>query len=398
MIELSLFSGAGGGLLGSKLLGWKCVGYVEQNEYCQRVLRARIRDGFLDDAPIFPDVRTFNGRPYRGRVDIVTAGFPCQPFSVAGRRKGAGDERNMWPDTIRIIREVRPRCALLENVPGLISSGYFGTVLGDLAESGFDAEWCVLSAQDCGAPHIRKRLWIVASNTNGNKLRKQSWRSQRESGPERLSLEAMARRNAWPTPQARDWKGGNTPKPHGQHSPGLDVVVGGPLNPTWVEWLMGWPLNWSSLEPLPKENWDEWTEKHGSKTGSAIGQPNPVRAVWWDKDPSETPCRSESAKQCADKYSGALSDMPQRGAQEGRNLGARHRSSSYVPNMRETVSTQAPTSEGSATVQQSKLFEGKRPAISRAAVGVVNRVERLRALGNGQVPIVAAAAWGELTS
>jgi DNA (cytosine-5)-methyltransferase 1 len=163
LTELSLFSGAGGGLLGTKILGWQTIGYVEKDKYCQNVLRARIRDGFLDDAPIFSDIRTFDGLQYRERVDIITAGFPCQPFSVAGRRKGSNDDRNMWPDTIRVIREVNPRMAFLENVPGLLGKhGYFGTVLGDLAETGYDARWCCISASDAGAPHRRNRLWILA--------------------------------------------------------------------------------------------------------------------------------------------------------------------------------------------------------------------------------------------
>jgi len=160
--ELSLFSGAGGGLLGSKLLGWRTICYVENNPYCVEVLKARIRDGYLDDAPIWDDVRTFDGYPWAGSVDIVTAGFPCQPWSNAGKQLGAADKRNLWPDTIRIVRQVRPRYVFLENVPGLISNGYIGTVLGGLAEAGYDAEWGVLSAKAVGAPHLRKRVWIMA--------------------------------------------------------------------------------------------------------------------------------------------------------------------------------------------------------------------------------------------
>lgn len=174
MTELSLFSGVGGGLLGTKLLGWRTVGYVEWDEYCQRVLRARIRDGCLDDAPIFADVRAFDGLPYRGRVDIVTAGFPCPSFSVAGKQLAGLDPQNMWPDTIRVIREIEPPMVFLENVPGLLGRhGYFGTVLGDLAEAGFDAEWDCISAEEVGAPHIRERLWLAASNPNRMQLRKQ---------------------------------------------------------------------------------------------------------------------------------------------------------------------------------------------------------------------------------
>jgi len=166
MNELSLFSGAGGGLLGTKLLGWRSVGYVENNTYCQKILAQRIEDGFLDEAPIFGDIRQFikSGavKKYQGFVEVVTAGFPCQPFSVAGKKKGKDDERNLWPETLAVIRAVRPRYALLENVPGLLNSGYFPEILGSLAESGFDARWTVLGADDVGAPHRRKRLWILA--------------------------------------------------------------------------------------------------------------------------------------------------------------------------------------------------------------------------------------------
>lgn len=168
MRELSLFSGAGGGLLGTKLLGWKHIGYVEYNDYCQRVIRQRIIDGILDNAPIFGDIRTFISSGcaslYRGVTDVITAGFPCQPFSNAGKRLGADDERNMWLATIECIRLVRPRYALLENVPGLLASGYFGTVLGDLAAAGYDCKWRVLSAAECGAPHLRERVWIFAND------------------------------------------------------------------------------------------------------------------------------------------------------------------------------------------------------------------------------------------
>lgn len=164
MTHLDLFAGAGGASWFGKLIGARCVGYVENDEYCKQVIRARIKDGIFDDAPIFSDVRTFNGLPYRGRVDLITAGFPCQPFSVAGKRKGESDERNMWPDTLRILGEIRPRFAILENVPGLFATDYIRTIFGGLAASGFDAEWQVISASDVGAPHLRKRVWIFVTD------------------------------------------------------------------------------------------------------------------------------------------------------------------------------------------------------------------------------------------
>lgn len=162
MNELALFAGAGGGLYGTLLLGWRPICAVERDRYRRACLLARQRDGTFPQFAIHDDVRTFPAYLFRGRVDVVTAGFPCQPFSLAGSRKGHEDERNLWPETIRVIRDVRPRFAFLENVPGLLRSGYFGRVLGDLAECGYDAEWCVLGADDVGAPHRRKRLWILA--------------------------------------------------------------------------------------------------------------------------------------------------------------------------------------------------------------------------------------------
>jgi len=200
MYELALFAGAGGGLLATKhLLGWNTICYVEWNEYCVEVIKARIEDGYLDDAPIWDDVRTFNGQPWRGCVDIITAGFPCQPFSTAGKRNGANDERNMWPSTIRIIREVRPPYVLLENVPGLLSAvddaatfphSYFGTVLGDLAQSGYDARWRVLSAAEVGAPHKRDRVFIVAHARMYGLAQAEQPRANRTQGERRISIRA----------------------------------------------------------------------------------------------------------------------------------------------------------------------------------------------------------------
>ncbi len=174
MRELSLFSGARGGLLGTKLLGWRTVGYVEWNDYCQRVLAQRIADGYLDRAPIFGDVRQFvesgAARQYRGFADVVTGGFPCQPFSVAGKQAAANDERNMWPATRDCIRDVQPRSVLLENVPGLISCGYLGTVLTELAALGYVGRWGVFGASHAGAVQERERLWIVAHTINQGQI------------------------------------------------------------------------------------------------------------------------------------------------------------------------------------------------------------------------------------
>ena len=164
MNELALFAGAGGGILGGHLLGWRTICAVEWSEFPRETLLRRQRDGALPQFPVWDDVQTFDGRPWAGLVDVVSGGFPCQDISAAGKGAGIDGERSgMWTHMARIIGEVRPRFAFVENSPVLTSRG-LGRVLGDLAEMGFDAEWGVLGAIDAGAPHIRERIWIVAHN------------------------------------------------------------------------------------------------------------------------------------------------------------------------------------------------------------------------------------------
>ena len=159
--ELALFQGIGLGSIASGMLNHRIVCGVESDEYCRSVLMARQNDGSLPPFPIWDDVRTFDGHEWRGRIDIVTAGFPCQPFSNAGMQKGVHDERNLWPDTFRIISEVRPRLVFLENVPPVVQ--HLGRILtGDLAQIGYDQKWGIVSASDIGGPHLRKRWWLRA--------------------------------------------------------------------------------------------------------------------------------------------------------------------------------------------------------------------------------------------
>jgi DNA (cytosine-5)-methyltransferase 1 len=166
MRELALFAGAGGGILGGHLLGWRTVCAVEFEQYAVDVLVARQNDGLLPPFPIWDDVRTFDGRPWRGRVDVVSGGFPCQDISHAGKGAGIDGERSgLWGDMARIIGEVRPRFVFVENAPALTSLG-LGRVLGDLAELWLDAEWDVFGAEDLGGPHKRDRIWIVGCDPN----------------------------------------------------------------------------------------------------------------------------------------------------------------------------------------------------------------------------------------
>lgn len=140
MNELHLFAGAGGGILGSELLGIQTICAVELEPYPASVLLARQNDGLLPPFPIWDDVCTFDGRPWRGLVDVVSGGFPCQDISAAGKGAvNAGARSGLWREMHRIINEVRPKFAFLENSPLLVGRG-LARVLGDLAEIGYDAE------------------------------------------------------------------------------------------------------------------------------------------------------------------------------------------------------------------------------------------------------------------
>lgn len=162
MNELALFAGIGGGLLGSRLLGWRTVCAVEIEPFCIDRIMQRQNEGHLDRFPIWDDIRIFDGKPWRGIVDMVSGGFPCQDISCAGKGAGIEGERSgLWSEMARVIGEVRPKYAFVENTPALLVRG-INRVLGDLAEMGYDARWGVVSAENAGAPHKRKRIWILA--------------------------------------------------------------------------------------------------------------------------------------------------------------------------------------------------------------------------------------------
>ena len=162
MNELALFAGAGGGILGGKLLGWRTVCAVEIDPYARRVLLARQADGCLEPFPIWDDVTTFDGHRWRGSVDVVSGGFPCQDISAAGKGAGLDGERSgLWTEMARIVGEVQPAFVWVENSPMLVVRG-IDRVLWDLASLGYDARWGVVSAENAGALHKRERCWILA--------------------------------------------------------------------------------------------------------------------------------------------------------------------------------------------------------------------------------------------
>lgn len=166
MNHLSLFSGIGGIDLAAEWAGFHSVAMVEKDHYCQQVLRKH-----FPEAELYGDILEFDGKKYENRIDLISAGFPCQPFSLCGSRRGADDERALWPEVVRVLHEVKPTWFLGENVPGLLTSGqyrgeYFNYICNSLSEMGYRVGWCLFGAKDIGAVHRRNRVFIVAYSSN----------------------------------------------------------------------------------------------------------------------------------------------------------------------------------------------------------------------------------------
>ncbi len=321
--ELALFAGVGGGILGGKLLGWRTVCAVEWDAYARDVLVARQNDGCLDPFPIWDDIQTFDGRPWRGRVDVVSGGFPCQDISCAGKGAGIeGSRSSMWKHMARIIGEVRPQYAFVENSPMLVGRG-LSVVLADLAEMGYDAKWGIVGAHHVSAPHKRDRIWIVAnSNSHANRLevRRSMGEEATKQGEDRQ--DESASRNTTRT-----------------------------SNDERINSLLG-------LEQIAKESYCDVT--------------NPTLPRFQENE-----------------HYGDESEISMLGGD---------------CNVYNPYSTQRQGNQCSQRIKQkhantcSASWWASEPNVGRVANGVVARVDRLRCIGNGQVPAVVSLAWNILSS
>lgn len=160
MRHASLFTGIGGFDLGAEWMGWKNVFQVEIDPFCQKVLQKN-----FPNAERHGDIKQFDGSRYRGTIDVLSGGFPCQPYSSAGKRKGKEDERHLWPEMLRVIREISPRWVVGENVRGLVNWNgglVFDEVQADLEAAGYEVTPFLLPAAGVNAPHERYRVWFIA--------------------------------------------------------------------------------------------------------------------------------------------------------------------------------------------------------------------------------------------
>jgi DNA (cytosine-5)-methyltransferase 1 len=191
---LALCAGVGGLERGieSVLPQYRTICYVEGETYPAAVLASKMEAGQIPKAPIWSNVRTFDGKPWRGKVSFISGGFPCQPYSSAGKQRAEKDPRDLWPDFARIIGEVRPKIIFLENVPGVVKWA-LPTVLGNLSEMGYDAAWCVVAASQVGAPHKRSRWFLLAHSNDSNEYAMRF--NEPQSSPQEFEGNDMAHSN-----------------------------------------------------------------------------------------------------------------------------------------------------------------------------------------------------------
>jgi len=298
MNELALFAGSGGGILGGHLLGWRTVAAVEIEDYPRRVLLQRQADGLLPRFPIWDDICTFDGHPWRGKVDVISGGFPCQDISAAGKGDGLDGERSgLWTHMARVVSEVRPPFVFVENSPMLTTRG--GTrVIADLTQMGYDTRWTVMGAADIGAPHQRDRMWIVSKRRDVLSYPQHDW-------------------NGWGQQQSQSSQEEDGYVAHTQRK-GLEG------QPDSGEQEVSWTRSGSPLANTEDKGdvWREWELGFTQQEHYSRGSPIDGSGEWWSVEPS----------------------------------------------------------------------------VGRVAHGVAHRVDRLKAIGNGQVPLCAASAWRLLTS
>jgi len=345
------------------------VGYVEREAFAAATLVARMEDEAMDRAPVWDDLATFDGRPWRGRVDLVSAGFPCQPWSVAGKRAGTDDDRWLWPHIARVLRDVQPRLIFLENVPGLLAGG-IEPVLGDLAVLGFDAEWGVFSAEEAGAPHRRERVFILAYRRGGG--RGIEWLTEAgRSDADRYCGAELANRDSHGEPQPegvergiRGWVGDGCEKLADADERGRRERASEPrLQRT---------TGWRGFAPAGDGGTDV-ADADGSRGESRVGH-----AVPW---------RGESDA----RWRGTGVGDANLAGLEGRLRSVREGAdelSAWPPGPSDRDGWRR-------VLDRSPELE---PALRRVADGIPARVDRLRALGNGVVPLVAAHAFRTLAA
>jgi DNA (cytosine-5)-methyltransferase 1 len=382
---MSLCSGVGGIELGFKLAvpSARTIGYIENEAFACSILEARMQDKTLDEAPIWTDLKTFNGRAWRGKVDCLTGGYPCQPFSVAGKKLAEKDPRHLWPEIKRLISEIEPPICFFENVGGHLRLG-FKQVANDLSELGYKVKAGLFTAQEVGAPHKRERLFILAyrcdigcnsgsNNITQRHLQKNLDRKFEENQQERqgritgisqncqnvANSEEFICQRAMPK---RDQDGQSKSKIGGRSSELANAKSNGTRKYESGIW-QGIKKHCCKLADTQCLGWR--------------GRNNGMEG--WQGSKTKT---QGSLCSCSEVMGDTNNEGLERWECEEREC-----------------SDQLPTWPPSPTSyeQWEGIPNNLKPAIHKLADGMANRVDEIRASGNGVVPLVAAYAWRVLS-
>ena len=357
MNELALFAGIGGGILGGKLLGWRTICAVEWEAYPSSVLCARQNEGLLPPFPIWSDICSFDGRPWRGIVDIISGGFPCTDISIAGKGEGLdGDESSMWYEMARVVSEVRPRFVFVENSPMLTIRGGV-RVIADLTSLGYDTRWTVMGAADVGAPHQRDRIWILATDPNyeprSPEQERKHQRTQKSWGSSQWTMESSV---PYPDRQSDAMRGDSQDYEKGLAKRGIHARGSVSSSGAGCEEGTGQSPDDAHAQRL---GWEARTDVQGvDGDRKTSGEPS---------DLCETQPRNSSEM----GYTQSAGFPPR---SDGQGQGQPWR----------------------ASIGSAQWWETE-PPVGRVAHGLPDRVDRLIGCGNGQVPLCASTAFRFLT-
>ena len=378
LTHISLCSGYGGIDLGIRrvLPGLRTVAYSEIEEFACGLLASRMESGHLDPAPIWTDVKTFPWAEFRGKVDILSGGYPCQPFSAAGLRKGADDPRHLWPAIADGISILQPALCFFENVEGHISLG-LSTVVSDLEGLGYKVAWGIFSAAEVGAPHQRKRIFILAHKQHqGSQGWLQRWTDSQREGVDGHAGCCGSSGGVWPSRPSQPQHEWEPPRVVGNQSSDLGDAK--------CKSEGGLSIRTESSQSRPESP---------SNTGSGLGDPD-CRRFASSIDAGSSRETDGGRQGDVEQTDGSVANASSiNGQRRGARVGRGKRGQSDVA---------AVQCAGNGYGQTQPSLGGNADGGARGmdyaelCVSGDNRTDELRLLGNGVVPATAAIAFTTL--
>ena len=378
---ISFCSGYAGIERGLDLAGvrHRVVAYVEIEAFAIANLVAKMETGKLAPAPIWTNLKTFPAHLFRGAVDIITGGYPCQPFSAAGKRAGADDPRHLWPFIREHVQTIRPARCFFENVEGHISLG-LSSVISDLEEDGYRATWGIFSAEEVGAPHQRKRVFIMGDTKHHGSYAAEVGRS----------VDQASDHNAQGQSQAIESEGTSQSKCGGDLSGGQELAD---CNDTGQHTNQGQrqarhDAGWSSkavgdakcegLEGFCDDN-DETQKRREEKKRPVASTDSAAKS----EELADARCCTSSESRQQTKPRAAWFGESPAGPRCGMHTGADEKGQGW------------PSGAGPEQYEweQPRVIWKAECKLGGAVNGDTHRVDRIRLLGNGVVPQTAAKAW-----